>query len=167
MHLAAMGQESLIDFVLHDGDIGSVGMGLRMRGRLAFDQPEVLNAPPTSPTCSYADGYQPLWDSFMRKMESIAGFVPYMTTPGNHEVGLVGTTTTGVHFNVSLPSRWFCYPPTPVYLGLLRVPPLHGTFCHAVPRRQVGQPAVVQVREIAEAIRVEQCGTSDTALSYE
>lgn len=35
---------------------------------------------------SYADGYQPLWDSFMRKMESVAAFVPYMSTPGNHEV---------------------------------------------------------------------------------
>lgn len=34
MHLAAMGQESLIDFVLHDGDIGSVGMGLQTHGAL-------------------------------------------------------------------------------------------------------------------------------------
>lgn len=34
---------------------------------------------------SYADGYQPLWDQYMRKIESIAGFVPYMTVQGNHE----------------------------------------------------------------------------------
>lgn len=47
---------------------------------------EHVRPDPASSPRSYADGYQPLWDSFMRKMESIAAFVPYMTTPGNHEV---------------------------------------------------------------------------------
>ena len=35
---------------------------------------------------SYADGDQPHWDDFWRKVEPIAARVPYMTTPGNHEL---------------------------------------------------------------------------------
>lgn len=34
---------------------------------------------------SYADGYQPHWDLFMRKIEPLAARVPYMVVPGNHE----------------------------------------------------------------------------------
>eukprot|EP01147_Barroeca_monosierra_P000147 gene147-3538_t len=54
-HITQRVVDRSIDFLLHDGDIG------------------------------YADGYQPLWDQYMRKIESIAGFVPYMTVQGNHE----------------------------------------------------------------------------------
>jgi 3',5'-cyclic AMP phosphodiesterase CpdA len=35
---------------------------------------------------SYADGIQQLWDEYCRKMEPISAHVPYMTTPGNHEL---------------------------------------------------------------------------------
>jgi hypothetical protein len=45
-----------VDFVLHDGDI------------------------------SYADGAQAHWDVFFRKIEPLAARVPWMVTPGNHEV---------------------------------------------------------------------------------
>jgi acid phosphatase type 7 len=34
---------------------------------------------------SYADGYEPHWDVFFRRIEPIAAYVPYMVTPGNHE----------------------------------------------------------------------------------
>lgn len=44
-----------VDLVLHYGDIG------------------------------YADGNEPDWDKFGRKIEAISSRVPYMTTPGNHE----------------------------------------------------------------------------------
>jgi len=49
-----------IDFIIHNGDI------------------------------SYADGFQSKWDIFFRQMENITAFVPYMATPGNHEVGVIG-----------------------------------------------------------------------------
>jgi len=35
---------------------------------------------------SYADGYNPHWDLFMNKIQPIASRVPYMFTPGNHEI---------------------------------------------------------------------------------
>eukprot|EP00051_Salpingoeca_urceolata_P004673 m.66805 g.66805 ORF g.66805 m.66805 type:complete len:507 (+) comp13782_c0_seq3:970-2490(+) len=34
---------------------------------------------------SYADGFQPHWDKFMRKIEPVAATVPFMVAPGNHE----------------------------------------------------------------------------------
>jgi len=34
---------------------------------------------------SYADGYEPHWDVFFRRIERIAARVPYMVAPGNHE----------------------------------------------------------------------------------
>lgn len=34
---------------------------------------------------SYADGYQPIWDLYLQKIEPVAARIPYMTTPGNHE----------------------------------------------------------------------------------
>jgi hypothetical protein len=34
---------------------------------------------------SYADGYEPHWDVFFRRMQNVASAVPYMATPGNHE----------------------------------------------------------------------------------
>ena len=48
--------DNKINFVIHNGDI------------------------------SYADGEYSHWDVFMRKIETIAARVPYMTTPGNHEL---------------------------------------------------------------------------------
>ncbi|EGD76959.1 hypothetical protein PTSG_07301 [Salpingoeca rosetta] len=54
-HITQRVVDKSIDFLFHDGDIG------------------------------YADGYQTLWDAYVRKIESIAGFVPYMTVQGNHE----------------------------------------------------------------------------------
>lgn len=35
---------------------------------------------------SYADGYMPHWDLFLRKIENLSSVVPYMTGPGNHEL---------------------------------------------------------------------------------
>jgi hypothetical protein len=35
---------------------------------------------------SYADGFMPHWDAFLNKVQPIASVVPYMTTPGNHEL---------------------------------------------------------------------------------
>jgi len=35
---------------------------------------------------SYADGFMPHWDDFFNKIEPIASRVPYMVTPGNHEL---------------------------------------------------------------------------------
>jgi hypothetical protein len=35
---------------------------------------------------SYADGYEPHWDDFFNKIQPIAASVPYMVSPGNHEV---------------------------------------------------------------------------------
>ena len=34
---------------------------------------------------SYADGYAPVFDLYLQKIEPIAAYVPYMTSPGNHE----------------------------------------------------------------------------------
>jgi len=38
---------------------------------------------------SYADGIQRRWDQYMRKVEPIAGYLPYMVVPGNHEIAIV------------------------------------------------------------------------------
>lgn len=35
---------------------------------------------------SYADGYEPHWDLFFNKIQPIAAHVPYMASPGNHEL---------------------------------------------------------------------------------
>jgi len=35
---------------------------------------------------SYADGNEVQWDNYMRMVEPVAATVPYMTTPGNHEL---------------------------------------------------------------------------------
>jgi len=49
-----------VDWILHNGDI------------------------------SYADGYQGQWDAYFRDVQNITAYVPYMTTVGNHEVGVIG-----------------------------------------------------------------------------
>eukprot|EP00055_Hartaetosiga_balthica_P006583 m.20928 g.20928 ORF g.20928 m.20928 type:complete len:524 (+) comp5301_c0_seq1:70-1641(+) len=54
-YITQLTHQGKIDFLFHDGDIG------------------------------YADGYQTLWDEYVRKIEGIAAFVPYMTVQGNHE----------------------------------------------------------------------------------
>jgi hypothetical protein len=54
-HIEALVDAGEVDVVVHSGDIG------------------------------YADGYEPHWDTFFNKVESIAARVPYMFTPGNHE----------------------------------------------------------------------------------
>jgi hypothetical protein len=54
--LAASTGPDRIDLLVHSGDIG------------------------------YADGNYRSWDVFMRKMEPIAAAVPYMVSPGNHEI---------------------------------------------------------------------------------
>jgi 3',5'-cyclic AMP phosphodiesterase CpdA len=37
---------------------------------------------------SYADGWAELWDSFGRMIQPLASRIPFLTTGGNHEVGL-------------------------------------------------------------------------------
>lgn len=57
--VAALGAEvaaGLVDLILHPGDV------------------------------SYADGDMPHWDNFLTKMQHITSSVPYMVTPGNHEI---------------------------------------------------------------------------------
>jgi acid phosphatase type 7 len=54
-NLATLVQKKQIDAVIHSGDI------------------------------SYADGYEPHWDVFFRRIQPVASAVPYMVTPGNHE----------------------------------------------------------------------------------
>eukprot|EP01139_Manchomonas_bermudensis_P018992 Amastigsp_a676288_29.p1 type:complete len:534 gc:universal Amastigsp_a676288_29:310-1911(+) len=34
---------------------------------------------------SYAEGFQPVWDEFMRRIEPIAAYVPYVVSVGNHD----------------------------------------------------------------------------------
>mmetsp|Transcript_1386 Transcript_1386/g.3060 ORF Transcript_1386/g.3060 Transcript_1386/m.3060 type:complete len:529 (+) Transcript_1386:3-1589(+) len=55
LRLGSMRLQDDLDFVFHVGDI------------------------------SYADGYQPLWDDFFRKIESLSAYMPYQACPGNHE----------------------------------------------------------------------------------
>jgi len=54
-NLAALVSSNSIDIVIHSGDI------------------------------SYADGYEPHWDTFFNRIQKIAAYVPYMASPGNHE----------------------------------------------------------------------------------
>lgn len=54
-NLASLVQAKKIDAIIHSGDI------------------------------SYADGYEPHWDVFLRRMQSVVSSVPFMVTPGNHE----------------------------------------------------------------------------------
>lgn len=55
MRLTQLAQSSEVDVILHAGDIG------------------------------YADGFENVWDDYMRKVEFFAAYVPYMTAVGNHE----------------------------------------------------------------------------------
>jgi 3',5'-cyclic AMP phosphodiesterase CpdA len=54
-NLGTLIQNKKIDAVIHSGDI------------------------------SYADGYEPHWDVFFRRMQPVVSAVPFMVTPGNHE----------------------------------------------------------------------------------
>jgi len=54
-NLASLVASQKIDAVIHSGDI------------------------------SYADGYEPHWDVFCRRIQPVASAVPYMVTAGNHE----------------------------------------------------------------------------------
>jgi hypothetical protein len=65
-----------VDLLLHDGDIGYHSRVLANPLRCA----DIW-----SHWGRYADGYQPLWDAFLRKMETVGAFIPVMTAPGNHE----------------------------------------------------------------------------------
>ncbi len=66
-------------FLLHNG-------GTQLRHSLYFTD------------CSYAEGDQPIWDKFMRAIQPIAAYIPYMViashsfsflqvSPGNHDAG--------------------------------------------------------------------------------
>lgn len=67
-----------IDFIIHNGDIG------------------------------YADGFQHRWDMYMREIENIAANTPYMVSPGNHEIGIVGllNATQGYQYRFTLPGKY-------------------------------------------------------------
>ena len=56
MRLTQIAQSGEVDFILHAGDIG------------------------------YANGYENVWDDYMRKIEFFAAYIPYMTAVGNHEL---------------------------------------------------------------------------------
>lgn len=66
--LQKMAANQEIDLIIHNGDI------------------------------SYADGYQGKWDTFLRSMEDVTAYVPYMVTPGNHEVGVIGELNLGLGY---------------------------------------------------------------------
>ncbi|KAK9122764.1 hypothetical protein Sjap_012366 [Stephania japonica] len=53
---------------------------------------------------SYADVYQPLWDSFGRLVEPLASQRPWMVTQGNHEIEKIPIIHT--HSFTSYNSRW-------------------------------------------------------------
>ncbi|KAK9156713.1 hypothetical protein Scep_003287 [Stephania cephalantha] len=53
---------------------------------------------------SYADTYQPLWDSFGRLVEPLASRRPWMVTQGNHEVEKIPLIHT--HSFTSYNARW-------------------------------------------------------------
>eukprot|EP01094_Clydonella_sp_ATCC50884_P011555 TRINITY_DN2134_c0_g1_i3.p1 TRINITY_DN2134_c0_g1~~TRINITY_DN2134_c0_g1_i3.p1 ORF type:complete len:421 (+),score=68.47 TRINITY_DN2134_c0_g1_i3:19-1281(+) len=69
------------------GDMGASDVSDKTIARM---QPWVLNGSADilvhAGDISYANGYQPTWDDYMRKVESIVSHVPYMVAPGNHEV---------------------------------------------------------------------------------
>lgn len=50
----------------------------------------------------YADGIQRIWDLFGRKIEPVTSTIPYMVTPGNHEIAYV--TYLGLE---TFHNRWF------------------------------------------------------------
>jgi len=70
-------QSHSIDFIIHDGDI------------------------------SYDDGFQQRWDRYMRLIENVAANTPYMVTPGNHEIGVIGllNVTLGYIHRFTLPGE--------------------------------------------------------------
>lgn len=61
-------QTNAVNFIIHDGDI------------------------------SYADGYQHRWDLYLRQMEPVMANIQYMTTPGNHEVGVIGALNLSIGY---------------------------------------------------------------------
>mmetsp|Transcript_2390 Transcript_2390/g.3475 ORF Transcript_2390/g.3475 Transcript_2390/m.3475 type:complete len:531 (+) Transcript_2390:41-1633(+) len=69
---------------------------------------------------SYADGYQAGWDNFLRRVQPLVAFVPFMTIPGNHEIGVVGQLgLAGYPYRFQLPyaQPWTSFP-SPVLSNL-------------------------------------------------
>jgi len=54
---------------------------------------------------SYADGYDPLWDSFGRMVQPLASRIPIMCTDGNHEVGAGVETRVSYNARYTMPYR--------------------------------------------------------------
>ena len=68
------------------GDAGASDMGDMTAFRLAaLSQGRQVDKIIHIGDLSYADGFQPLWDVWMRKVATAVAFTPYMTLPGNHE----------------------------------------------------------------------------------
>ncbi|KAJ0973424.1 hypothetical protein J5N97_021383 [Dioscorea zingiberensis] len=65
------------------GDLGQTGWTNSTLKHLGASDYDVLLLPGD---LSYADFYQPLWDSFGRLVEPLASARPWMVTQGNHEI---------------------------------------------------------------------------------
>lgn len=78
----AAGPLSPINFVVA-GDLGQTQWTLSTLNHIQQSNYDVLILPGD---LSYADYYQPLWDSFGRLIEPLASSRPWMVTEGNHDV---------------------------------------------------------------------------------
>lgn len=86
---------------IHAGDLGQTEDTKSTLNHISTSNYDVLLLPGD---LSYADTYQPLWDSFGRLVEPLASQRPWMVTQGNHEVEKVFVVhkTPFTSFN----SRW-------------------------------------------------------------
>ncbi|KAK1287621.1 putative purple acid phosphatase 20 [Acorus calamus] len=65
------------------GDLGQTGWTNSTLDHIGGSEYDILLLPGD---LSYADFYQPLWDSFARLVEPLASRRPWMVTQGNHEI---------------------------------------------------------------------------------
>ena len=68
---------------MHEGDLGQTGWTSSTLDHISKSNYDIFLLPGD---LSYADLYQPSWDSFGRLVEPLARQRPWMVTQGNHEV---------------------------------------------------------------------------------
>lgn len=72
--------------ILVTGDVGSTDVSWKtISDMIAMDQQNPFDFVIHSGDLSYANGLQPYWDVWQRKLEPLADHLPYMVTVGNHE----------------------------------------------------------------------------------